>query len=67
MYEFDRTAHEALSFEEANNRNVDINNERSVVERLRMSTYLIKIAYGYEGKPFPPLDKSCFEILKRDL
>ena len=65
MYEFDRTAHEALTFEEANNRNVDINNERSVVERLRMSTYLIKTIFGYANGSFPPMDKNHFELIKR--
>ena len=34
-------------------------------EQRKVSSYLISIAYGFVNKPWPKMDKTKFEIVKR--
>ena len=34
-------------------------------EGLQVAAYLISVAYGFVGKPWPKMDKTKFEIVKR--
>lgn len=36
-------------------------------EGLQVATYLISVAYGFVGKPWPKMDRTKFEIVKRGL
>ncbi len=64
MYSFDRTSAESFKAEDRNNdlaywSKVDIN------ERLRAANYLISVAYDFDLRNPPKMDKSLFEAKKR--
>jgi hypothetical protein len=35
-------------------------------EGLQIAAYLISVAYGFVGKPWPKMDRTKFEIVKRN-
>ncbi len=35
-------------------------------EGLQVAAYLISVAYGFVNRPWPMMDKSAFEIVKRN-
>jgi len=56
----DRTAFRHQSFKEEEASKVFLN--ANYQERLRIAYYLISIAYGFAGKPFPKMDKTAFKL-----
>jgi len=64
-FRFDRTAFQSLTAEEANSQMEDSRNT-TVKERLRYSYYLTARAYGFDPDNPPRMDKTHFEIIKRD-
>ncbi|HVK97984.1 MAG TPA: hypothetical protein VM368_09205 [Flavisolibacter sp.] len=63
-YRLDRTAFEALSFDDANKKiqsSVHLNQQ----ERFNQFNYLMAVAYGFLGKPWPKMDRTAFEKIKR--
>ena len=35
-------------------------------EKLQIAAYLISVAYGFVGKPWPKMDRTKFEIVSRN-
>lgn len=62
-YRIDKTAFKHQSFEEEERSKVF--QKVAYTEQLRTATYLISIAYGFVGKPFPKMDKTAFSIRKQ--
>ncbi len=63
-YKMDRTAFKHQSFGEEEKTKVF--KHLPTEERLRIANYLISVAYGFVGKPFPKMDKTAFSMRKRD-
>jgi hypothetical protein len=64
-FAFDRTAFQQLSPEEANRQMEDAQGT-TWQERLRYSYYLTARAYGFDPDNPPKMDRTHFEIVKRD-
>lgn len=63
-YRLDKTAFQALSFDEADK---DINNSAglSYEERMNHFNYLMRVAYSFLNEEWPRMDKTVFEKIKR--
>jgi len=64
-FAFDRTAFQQLSAEEADKEMVD-SSGTTWQQRLRYSYYLTARAYGFDPDNPPKMDRTHFEIVKRD-
>lgn len=64
-FAFDRTAFQAMSFEEADNYQRGYRNN-SVKERLEAALYLTSIAYNFDMNNPPRMDKTIFDKKKRE-
>ncbi len=62
-YKLDKSSFSALTLKEAD---VEMNNYKNITwqERLRISNYLISVAYNYSLNNPPKMDKSYFEMRK---
>ena len=58
-YKFDRTAFQAMTFEEADSYQRDYRNY-SVIQRLEIALYLTGIAYDFDINHPPKMDKTVF-------
>lgn len=64
-YKLDRTAFNALSYEDADmqiNNSVNLSQE----ERINQFNYLMSVAYRFLGGQWPRMDRTIFEAIKRD-
>lgn len=63
-YRLDRTAFQAMTFKEADNR---INHSEclSQDERINQFNYLMSAAYQFLGEQWPCMDRTHFEKIKR--
>ena len=64
-YRLDKTAFKAMSFEEAD-KEMNHTENLSYQERVRKFNYLMSVAYGFLNNPWPRMDKTVFEIRKRN-
>lgn len=64
-YAFDRTAFQSLTAEEADREMRDSRNT-TVKQRLEYSYYLTARAYGFDPDNPPKMDRTHFEIIKRE-
>lgn len=58
-YRLDKTAFQAMTFEEADNYQRDYRNY-SVIQRLEIALYLTSIAYNFDINNPPKMDKTIF-------
>jgi hypothetical protein len=58
-YRLDKTAFQAMTFEEADNYQRDYRNY-SVIQRLEIALYLTSIAYNFDINNPPKMDKTVF-------
>ena len=65
-YRLDKTAFAILTHQESQDSHVDINNELTMQERMNRCAFLTKAAYGYANQPWPKMDKTAFEMRKRE-
>ena len=65
-FQFDKTAFQMLTVQEANAEMEDCTNT-TAKERLQYSLYLTARAYGFDPDNRPKLDRTYFEIIKRDV
>lgn len=65
QYRLDRTAFQMLSFEEAD-KEMKQPGSQSTEERFRYFNYLVSVAYRFLGQPWPKMDKTVFEMRKRN-
>jgi hypothetical protein len=65
VFAFDRTAFQQLSAEEAN-KEIEDAKGTTWQERLRYSFYLTARAYGFDPQNPHRMEKTHFEIIKRD-
>ena len=63
LFKFDRTAFKAATFEEADNYHRD-HREFSVIQRLEIALYLTSIAYNFDIKNPPRVDRAIFSKAK---
>ena len=63
IYRLDKSAFEALSFEDADKR---MNSSTGVPwnESVNQFNYLISVAFGFLGKEWPRMDKTHFQKIK---
>lgn len=61
----DKSAFKIQSFEEADKQKKYWQSKTSE-ECLAAANEMIRVAYGYVGKPVPPMDKTAFTIRKRN-
>ena len=64
-YRLDRTAFQKLSFEEAE-KQMQQSKNISQQERFRQFNYLMSVAYRFLAEPWPPMDRTVFEMRKHN-
>lgn len=64
-FRLDKTAFQVLSFEDADK---EMNNAEGISyeERIKQWNYLMSVAYGFLNQPWPRMDKTVFELRKRN-
>jgi hypothetical protein len=63
-YKLDRTAFQALSYEEAE-KQITSSINFSIDDRINHFNYLMSVAYRFFGEQWPPMDRFHFEKKKR--
>ncbi len=63
-YRLDRTAFQALTYEDADKQINDSTN-LSQEERINQFNYIMSVAYRFLNKPWPLMDRNAFEKIKR--
>ena len=64
-YRLDRTAFQALTFEEAD-KQINYSKDLKEEERINQFNYLMSIAYGFLNEEWPKMDRTHFEKIKRN-
>ena len=65
IYRLDKSAYEALSFEDAD-KQMNSSTGLSWKENVRQFNYLMGVAFGFVGEAWPQMDKTHFEKIKRN-
>ena len=61
----DKSYHKSQSFKEASSHQKEYD-KMTDEEKTKTWHYLMSVAYGFVGKPWPKMDNSYFRIRKRD-
>jgi hypothetical protein len=64
-YRLDRTAFQKLSFEDAD-KQMQQSKDVTQQERFRQFNYLMSVAFRFLGEQWPGIDKTAFEMRKRN-
>ena len=63
-YRLDRTTFQSLTFEEADQQ---MKASATILEeRIKHFNYLVSIAFRFVGEPWPRMDRTAFEMIKRN-